>query len=461
MNTRCFVNGATGVLVLLYAMSASALSPVLKELQDAFIALSEKVGPCVVNIDAKTPELQKEYEDLWRMFGGQGEGPNRPGVGRSQGSGFIYDKQGYIVTNNHVVEGATSLIVRLSNGDEYVPKIIGQDQLTDLAVIKIEPRSDLSAAVLGNSDELKVGQFVIALGSPQGFEGSLSFGHISALGRNKLRLPNMHYQNFIQTDAAINLGNSGGPLVDIDGNVIGINTAILFGAESLGFATAINMVKKYIPTLIADGHIKRGYLGVKIDDVAQFADAEKLVDKDGAYVIDVLKDGPATRAGIQTYDIIRKVDGEHIKNAADLQLTIADIKPGSTVNLEVLRNKDTLQLALVLEELPEAERPSPVERGRLGIDVRPLVPEERTKLGIEESVSGVIVRDVESGSAADDAGIQKGDVIVEVAKTKLDSVERFNALMDEHAKPGVSVILRVIHQGEVLLVPLKVPLNQK
>jgi serine protease Do len=254
MRSTWNIGMAALVALLLLGGNAVARSPILKEIEDAFIRLHQEVRPSVVTIDTKGAPAQSEtrgepdLEDLFRFFGvpegGRPRGPMRPMPRtRATGSGFIYDTAGHIVTNNHVVDGADSITVRLSNGSEYPATVVGQDPDTDLAVIKIEADEVLPAVQLGDSDELKVGQFAIALGSPRGFEGSLSFGHISALGRENLAglaAQGLRFQNLIQTDAAINLGNSGGPLANIDGEVVGINIAIVWGANSLGFAIPVN-----------------------------------------------------------------------------------------------------------------------------------------------------------------------------------------------------------------------------
>ena len=250
------------VLCVFTAGSAFALSPVLKEMEDAFVRLHEELRPCVVNIDSKGASKQGDIDpdqlhDLFRFFGmpSPEQGPNMPRMKMpprvATGSGFIYDKEGHIVTNNHVVDGADEITVKLWNEKEYTAKVIGRDPDTDLAVIKIDPDVDLPVARIGDSDALKVGQFAIAVGSPRGFEGSFSFGHISALGREELSLPGLRFQNFIQTDAAINLGNSGGPLCNLDGEVIGISIAIVYGANSLGFAIPSNTAHSSPPSAAA------------------------------------------------------------------------------------------------------------------------------------------------------------------------------------------------------------------
>ena len=264
------------LIVLTVALTcgmAAAQSPLLKEIEDSFVRLHEQVGPSVASIEVKGPagEEMSEMDLFHRFFGIPGpEGSPRTPRPRpqAQGSGFIYDKQGHIVTNNHVIEGADKILVRLWNGSEYEAKVVGADPESDLAVVKIESVENLPPARLGDSDAIKVGQFAVAIGSARGFEGSVSFGHISAIGREGLRglaVQGLTFQNLVQTDAAINLGNSGGPLCNIAGEVIGINTAIVWGANSIGFAVPVNTAKTVVPQLIEQGQVTRGYLGVAIE----------------------------------------------------------------------------------------------------------------------------------------------------------------------------------------------------
>ena len=287
----------------------------------------------------------------------------------------------------------------------------------------------------------------IAVGSPQGLEGSLSFGHVTALGRDRqdnIVLPDIRFLNFIQTDAAINLGNSGGPLCNIHGDVIGINVAIVFGAESLGFAIPINAAKKIIPTLIADGKVIRGYLGVYIDRAEDYADALNLPDTKGAFVLDVSEDAPADRAGIRPDDVIRKVNGAVVENDSDLKVKISDIEPGQTIALEVWRDGASLELEATLDEFPddEALTPQPESEDILGLRTQALTPELRERLGLEAEIQGVIVSEVEFNSPADKAGIRAGDIIMRVGREPVEDMDDFAQLMREQAKPGASMPFR-------------------
>ncbi len=445
------------VLALLGAMgTAGAVSPLLKEFEDAFIRLGEEVRPCVVNIDTQNeidmPSGQGLPEDFFRFFGipapeGRQIRPRRSVP--ATGSGFIYDREGHIITNNHVVADAESITVRLWNGKEYSAEVVGTDPDTDLAVIKIDADVDLPVAALGDSSKLKVGQFAVAMGSPRGLEGSLSFGHISALGRDTLplRRSGLRFQNLVQTDAAINFGNSGGPLCNIDGEVIGINVAIVWGAESIGFAIPIDTAKEIVPELIAEGKITRGYLGVEIRDADEFAKSLGMPDEQGAYVERVLTDTPAERDGLAVYDVIRKVNGEVVKDSTDLQYKIAHFAPGEKVTLELWRDEKTITVDVKLSEYAGSVEKAVLGPEVLGLRVRTLPAEMAESLGLDSGTKGVVVADVEPNSAGELAGIEVGDVILEVAKEKVTDASEFRRLVKEHTKPGEALLVRVVSKG--------------
>jgi len=443
-----------------------------KELESAFISVGDKIRPCVVNIDVKSaaPEGFSEDgripEDIFRFFNiptPRDDVPHPMPRQEASGSGFIYSKDGYIITNNHVVDNAEAIEVRFWNGEVLEAKTVGGDWHTDIAVIKVEADFDLPVATLGDSDTLRVGQFSVAAGNPRGLEGSLSFGHISALGREGLRL-GLRFQDLIQTDAAINLGNSGGPLCNIEGEVIGINVAIVYGAESLGFAIPINAATKIIPDLISEGKVTRGYLGVYIDAAEDYADALGLPDKKGAFVLDVSEDTPAARAGIKADDVICKVNGNIVENDSDLKEQISDIEPGRAVTLEVWRDGAPMELQVELEEFPEESMltPKEVSEDILGLRTQPLTDGLRERLGLEPELTGVIVSEVDFNSPADKAGIRAGDIVVRVGKEPVKTVEDFRRVMKEQAQPGASVLIRLYRGEEIPTVAvLKVPEDYK
>ena len=438
------------ILAAFLAPLCHARSPILREIEDSFVRLHEEVGPCVVSIETEgnaMPRGKKELDELHQFFGApvpEGQrGETRP---LATGSGFIYDVEGHIVTNNHVIADAQKIEVLLSNGKRYEAKVVGADADTDLAVIKIDADEPLIPAVLGDSDTLKVGQFAIAMGSPRGFEGSLSFGHISALGRNNLwglEAQGIRFQNLVQTDAAINLGNSGGPLCNIDGEVIGINIAIIWGANSIGFAIPVNEVKNIVPDLIADGKVTRGFLGVQIDDATgSIASALGLPDDKGALVEVVRPNTPASRDGIHVYDVIRKVNGEIIENAGALIRKISSLPPGETVMIEVWRDAESIELQTVLGEWNGAEQAAPQVAPILGMQLREVDAELRKELGIPEEEGGLFVMDVVAGSPADEAGIRVGDRITEAAQIPVASVDAFQTLVKERSGANKSILVR-------------------
>ncbi|MFM1919740.1 MAG: hypothetical protein RLZZ303_1374 [Candidatus Hydrogenedentota bacterium] len=441
-------------IIALFAAGAclaqpAAASNLLRELEQSFIDIHEKVGPSVVNIEITgTSSEGQGMQDLFHFFGvpaPEGQAP----VPRTQatGSGFIYSEDGYIITNNHVVAEAESITVRMSNGKEYPATTVGTDPDTDIAVIKIEPDEPIVPVVLGDSDQVKVGQFAIAIGSPRQLEGSVSFGHISALGReglDGLRVQGLRFQNLIQTDAAINLGNSGGPLCDIEGRVVGINTAIVWGANSIGFAVPVNVAKDIVPQLIKDGRVTRGYLGVGIDDVNTYADAVSLPDMSGAFVKEVRPDTPAERAELQTYDVIRKINGEPVRNASDLVRRISGFAPGSEITLEVWRQGKAIDVKVQLDEWQADQQVASADNGLLGMQLRPLTPDMIERLGLEPETKGVLIANVEPRSPAEEANLMPGDIIIEVAQKPVGSPAELREAFEREGKPGKSVLVRFI-----------------
>lgn len=477
--------------VVAFTTNAFAVSQLLKEFEDAFVQLGEKVGPSVVEITAEGGEISAEdrgaLEDLFKRFFDGPDAPEPqmpPEMGQrpaATGSGFIYDAQGHVITNNHVVEGASKITVKLSDGSEHEATVVGTDPDSDLAVLKIDAAGlDLSPVTLADSDVLKVGQFAIALGSPRGLTGSVSFGHISALGRDELRLPiPLRFTHFIQTDAAINLGNSGGPLCNIDGEVIGVNVAIAFGANSIGFAIPINRVAEVVPQLIARGRVIRGWLGISIRDVTQQAELDNqeiedyvkvynLPDEKGAYVQGVTWLGPSERAKLQGKDIIRRLNGKLIENSRDLIDQISAIKPGTTVTLRVWREAKPTNIKVTIDEFPGAQTAN-YGLSHLGIHVEELeLDEEATKrAGFTDLPTGVFVpipappirpSGIVPDSPAADADIRPGDIITKIAHQKVTDRESFRALILEHAEAGEPLLIQIYrNSNEVEDKILKVP----
>jgi len=423
-----------------------------------FSELAEKVRPGVVNIQVvkKIKNIDfgfrhfsgapfGEKNPFGDFFGPFSEGnPPRGFEQRGVGSGFIMNRDGYILTNNHVVEDADQINVKLANGKEYDGKIIGRDPKTDLALIKIKASSDLQPLNLGNSDDLKVGSWVVAVGSPFGLEQTVTAGIVSAKGRVIGSGP---YDNFIQTDASINPGNSGGPLINMKGEVVGINTAIIASGQGIGFAIPINMAKEIAPQLQEKGHVTRGWLGVSIQEVTPaLAKSFDLKEKKGALVAQVVSGSPAEKAGIERGDVIVEFDGKEVTDSKDLPRIVALTPIGKAVTIKLLRNGKAFDRQVKVGEMEEkvevAEAPS---HKSLGITVQNLTPEIAKGLGLKKD-TGVVVTRVEPGSPAADAGIQTGDLVQEVNRKPVKNVEDFVQKV-EKAK-GQDNVLLLIQRGQ-------------
>jgi serine protease Do len=423
-----------------------------------FSDLAEKVRPGVVNIQVVKKVKNVDFgfrnfpgnpfgdkNPFGDFFGPFSEGnPPRGFEQRGVGSGFVMSRDGYVLTNNHVVEDADQIKVKLANGKEYEGKIVGRDPKTDLALVKIEGDSDLHPLKLGNSEDLKVGSWVVAVGSPFGLEQTVTAGIVSAKGRVIGSGP---YDNFIQTDASINPGNSGGPLINMKGEVVGINTAIIASGQGIGFAIPINMAKEIAPQLQEKGHVTRGWLGVSIQEVTpELAKSFDLKEKKGALVSQVVSGSPAEKAGIEQGDIILEFDGKEVSDAKDLPRIVASTPVDKTVTLKVSRNGKITDRQVKIGEMEEkVEVTKAPSHKSLGITVQNLTPEIAKGLGLKKE-TGVVVTRVEPGSAAADAGIQTGDVIREVNRKPIKDVEEFSQKV-EKAK-GQSNVLFLIQRGQ-------------
>lgn len=433
-----------------------------------FTEVAKKVIPSVVSVKIKTTgknrarntEDNDPYQDFFNddffgrfFFGLPNRGGNQPSLPQiSQASGFIVSPDGYILTNNHVVDSHGNITVTLNDGREYPAKIIGEDDGTDIAVIKIEA-SNLPYLKLGNSSNLEVGQWAIAVGNPFGLQASLTVGVISAKGRNNLDLARI--EDFIQTDASINQGNSGGPLLNVKGEVIGINTAIATqgnsGSMGIGFAIPSNIALNVMDQLIATGSVTRGFIGVILqpidNDLAQAFGLKKI---EGALVAEVTKGSPAEKAGLKQGDIILKYNDQSIENIAGLRNAIAMMKPGSKIALSILRDKKPEQISLEIGTFPEdkkmavkAEKADNV----LGIEVENLNPEIARNLGFVEE-KGVVVTFVEPYGPAAMVGLKKGALILTVNQKKVETKEQFFSALNETEK-GKPILL-LIKQGNMM-----------
>jgi len=361
---------------------------------------------------------------------------------RSTGSGVIVDPKGYVLTNNHVIENALDINVRLSDGRKLPAKLVGRDPKTDLAVLKVEAPGPLPAAELGDSDRLRVGQWAIAIGNPFGLDRTVTVGIVSATARTRVGVT--QYENFIQTDASINPGNSGGPLLNLDGEVIGVNTAIVAAGQGIGFAIPINQAREVMRQLIAGGRVVRGWLGIAIQDVTDdLGAAFGVKERGGVLVADVMKDGPAAGAGMKSGDVIVEFEGGPIREVPELQRRVASVAPGQRVRLTVLRDKKPVKLEVKIGEMPSDE-PAPaagLDEEGWGLVVEPLTGEAALRLNLPVS-HGLLVTDVAPGGPAARAGLRHGDVILEAARTPVaEPGELFQAL--GRLKPGERILIYV------------------
>ncbi len=410
--------------------------------QQAFTALAQKATPVVVNISTvsrkKVEQPFFQFSPFFDDFFGE---RSRPQYRRetSLGSGFLINKDGYILTNDHVVRDAETIKVKLSNDKVYDGKIVGEDPKTDLAVIKIDSRESFPFAVLGDSDKLRVGQWAVAIGNPFGLDRTFTVGVISATGRANMGIET--YEDFIQTDASINPGNSGGPLLNIYGEVIGINTAIVAAGQGIGFAIPINMAKHVVEQLVSKGKVSRGWLGVSIQPVTdEIAASFGLKQAAGALVNGVVEGGPAARAGVRQGDIITGIDGREVKDVQQLQRVVADTPIGKKVELTLFRDGKPFKLQLVLgnAENAAARRASPENQPSvwLGMTVEDLPRELRMR-----GLSGVFISGIDPDGAAAEAGLQRGDIILSINGRKIATVAEYNRAMSESNKKGSAVFL--------------------
>jgi serine protease Do len=423
-----------------------------------FIELAAKLSPAVVNIS--TEEKGDAGEGESSSSPQQGESgpfvPFGPQRAKSLGSGFIITHDGYVLTNDHVVENPVKVTVTLKNGKNYTAKVVGRDAKTDVALLKIDAGNDLPIAPLGNSDDVKVGQWVLAIGNPFGFDHSVTAGIISAKGRY---IPG-NFDQYLQTDASINPGNSGGPLIDLHGAVVGVNSAIYTRTGSnmgIGFAIPINLVKSELQQLREKGKVTRGWLGVLIQQVTpELAESLGLKNAEGALVAKVLKGGPAKAAGVQRGDVIIDFDGKPVTSAQELPLMVAQTPLGKSVTVKVVRNKKPLELRTTITESHEAqlalaEQARPGGLGApsaFGMRVKDLSPGLAHELGID-TTTGVVISSVDPGSRAEEAGLRARDVILEVNRAAVKNVDAYQKAVKSGAKG--KVVLLLVKRGDTTL----------
>ena len=454
--------GAVGALSALLALGASTVfwsrstsgvhadpAPTASRTQEAldaaqnlslaFEQVASTIRPSVVSINStkRVHNRQGQMGDMpFREFFGDDWyqrffGPGRDFEARGLGTGVIIGSDGTILTNNHVVDGADEVTVQLADETKFTAKVVGTDPKTDLAVLRIDAKN-LQPAKLGDSEALKIGEWVLAAGNPFGLTASISAGIVSAKGRNDVGVAD--YTDFIQTDAAINPGNSGGPLVNLRGEVVGINTAIYTqtgGYMGIGFAIPMNMAKTIMTSLIQEGRVVRGWLGVQIQNLDEdLAKSFRYEGTDGVLVSQVMPRTPASQAGMQDEDIITRFGGKKVDNVTELRTLVAATRPGTSAEVEVWRDgrNKTLRVKVDEQESAESERPHAEPASLdLGLSVRTLTPERARRAGLEEETDGVLVTEVEPLSAASKAGLREGDIILSVQGKQVATVEAFDA----------------------------------
>jgi len=413
-----------------------------------WVAVAGAVKPAVVNVTAE-------------QRAGTGRFSPQPGQGAvGRGSGFIITSDGYILTNNHVVDGATRIGIRLDDGREMDARVVGRDPQTDLALLKIDA-ANLPVIPLGDSAALKVGEPVMAVGNPFGLEQTVTTGIVSATGRVIGEGP---YDDFIQTDASINPGNSGGPLINSRGEAIGMNTAIVSGSGGsvgIGFAVPMHLAKFVVPQLAEKGRVERGWLGVSAQPLTRdLASGLGLSRTEGAVVSQVVEGSPAAAAGVRRGDVIVEVDGHKVNRTTDLSQLVAATPVGKDIKVSVLREGKpvTVTARVARREQPAAlsdvTPAEPGQRARLGVAVEPVTPSMASQLGID-GASGLIVRQVQSGSPASEAGMRPGDVIVEANRHPVKSVDDLRRAMDA-TRPGSALLLLIQREGMVSYLTVKV-----
>ncbi len=479
----------TTSLVLLWMvlfLAAGALAPGTGLAQqaitsDTFAELAQRTGGAVVNISTEKIVKNKSQEFFSQMPGHPGGPGGQSPFGqedpfreffdkffgempksfktRSLGSGFIMDQKGYIITNNHVVEGADKITVKLIGGKEYKATIKGRDPKTDLALIHItNPPADLPFLKLGDSDAVRVGDWVMAVGNPFGLSHTVTQGIISAKGRVIGAGP---YDNFLQTDASINPGNSGGPLLNLRGDVVGINTAILSSGQGIGFAIPSSMAKSVIPQLMEKGKVTRGMLGVQVQNVTpELAKSFGLPEPKGALVAEVFPDSPAEKAGIHRGDIIVEFNGHVIHEMNDLPRLVAETAPGTKATVKVLREGKEKTFTVTITELTEEKQAAQTkeegtEEAPLGLVVKNVDPNLARRFRLRDN-KGAVVVGVEQGSAASDAGIKAGDMVLEVNGQVINNAQDFQSAVSKLKKESYARFL-IKRQGRTLYLTMEVP----
>jgi serine protease Do len=463
------------------SIEAPVALPISAAPSNGFAEVAKAVTPAVVNISTVTVESVSEgrhipdelRERMEEFFGGPGgpfgprgfRGPQRPDSGEhrssGQGSGVIVSSDGYILTNNHVIDRARTITITLTDKREFRSRIVGADPKTDLAVVKIDAQN-LPTVSWGDATQLQVGEYVLAVGNPFGLNSTVTLGIVSALGRGHMGIT--QYEDFIQTDAAINPGNSGGALVNTRGELVGINTAIFSqtgGYQGVGFAVPTSMSKPIYESLAKNGKVVRGFLGVSIQDLTQdLAKSFDLKDAKGALISDVKDEGPADLAGLKQGDIVRMYQGSPVEDAAALQRQVTKTVVGTNVTIRVIRDGHERDLTVTIGEQPDSTKIAKAEIGDMdyafaGVAVQDLDRETAKKLGVKGTIQGVVVMAVEPDSGAEKAGVMRGDVIREINRQSVKSVKDFEKV-SSRLKKGENVLILIDRRGNALFLSAKV-----
>jgi serine protease Do len=470
----CRQSAAAAFSVLLLALLIAAV-PVMAAEQTyppgappSFADLAAKVKNSVVNISTTQVVQGNPMKDFFgpdspfgKFFGDQfsGKMPHGPMTTHALGSGFVINSDGLILTNNHVVEKATEIKVKLQDGQEYDAKIVGRDPKTDLALIRTKPGKDFpKPVVLGDSDSIQIGDWVMAVGNPFGLGETVTTGIISAKGRIIGAGP---YDDFLQTDAAINPGNSGGPLFDMNGAVVGINTAIVAQGQGIGFAIPINLAKSLLPQLKA-GKVIRGWLGIMIQDLTpELAKSFNIKETRGVLVANVSADSPAAKAGIQQGDVITSFNGNAVKSSRELSQMAASTAPNSRVKIDIIRNGTPKTIELTVGTMAEEGQAavSQTEKTEWGMTVQQLTPQLAQRLGFDANAKGVVVSAVQPGSPADAANLRAGDLIIEANRHKIEDLQDYQQAV-KGVKPGNNLLLLVQRDSGSFFVVLQSSKNQ-
>jgi serine protease Do len=454
-------------LSLSLGVCSFASSASLRALSDAFTSVGENATPCVVSIKGIPNQGGSEdpydffSDEFFKRFFGlpqqqpKAKAPPPPKEPVLLGSGFIIQNDGYIITNNHVIRETNQVIVSLNDARELPATVVGTDPMADIAVLKIEA-DNLPTLEYGDSDDLKIGEWVIAIGNPLGFEASLTVGVVSAKGRSELSLTSL--EKFIQTDAAINPGNSGGPLLDLDGKVIGINTAIATrsgGYMGIGFAIPSNMAMHIVKQLINTGTVTRGFLGILPQPVnRELAQSFGLGKTEGVLIAEVIPDSPAEQAGLKQGDIIIKYNGEVVKHMGALISDIALIDPGTKISLTIFRDGKEIQVPVVIGKRPDTDEQQEQIEKSLGIEIEDLSEEIRAQLGYEKE-QGVVVTKVDGRSAAASIGIRPGTLILSINRAEINSVTDFYEALKESKASRVLLLVKYGQNTRFVTLPLQ------